>query len=196
VDLTMRFLLCIAGLGGLLYGIDTGIIAGALPLLAATAGAAWKLGPRQLGLLVAVLLVDRLGRRFLLLLGSAGISLSLALAGALFRGAGGGLGHGWLVAGCLGGFMASFAVGPGVCAWLALSELMPARIRSNGMGLALLLNQLVGTAIAAAFLPAVAARGYAAPFLAWAGCAAVYFVIVLRFLPETRGRTLEQIEGI
>jgi MFS family permease len=148
----------------------------------------------------AVLLVERKGRRFLLLAGSGGASAALALAGGLFLAAQTGamapdLLHGWLVAGCLGVFMAAFAVGPGVCAWLALSELMPARIRANGMAVALLLNQLVAAAIAAVFLPAVAAHGYAAMFFAWAGCAAAYFLIVLLFLPETRGRTLEQIEA-
>ena len=61
--------------------------------------------------------------------------------------------NGWLTAICLFCFMAFFAVGPGVCVWLALSELMPTRIRSNGMSIALLINQAVSTAIAAMFLP-------------------------------------------
>jgi len=145
---------------------------------------------------VAVILVDHKGRRFLLLAGSGGICIALVLAGALFLGAPApSERHGWLVAACLAGFMASFAVGPGVCAWLALSELMPARIRSNGMSVALLVNQLVSTAIAAAYLPMVARYGDAAMFFSWAGCAALYFLIVLRFLPETRGLSLEQIEA-
>jgi MFS family permease len=149
---------------------------------------------------VAVLLVDRKGRRFLLLVGSGGACLFLLLAAGLFLGAENGWlmpdpTHGWLLAGCLGGFMAAFAVGPGVCAWLALSELMPARIRANGMAVALLLNQLVATASAALFLPVVTRHGYAAMFFAWAACAALYFFVVLAFLPETRGRTLEAIQA-
>jgi len=44
-------------------------------------------------------------------------------------------------------------MGPGICVWLALSELMPTRIRSNGMSIALLLNEAVGTFISATFLP-------------------------------------------
>ena len=64
--------------------------------------------------------------------------------------------NGWLVAASLFIFMAFFAVGPGVCVWLALSELMPTRIRSNGMSIALLINQAVSTTIAAVFLPTVA----------------------------------------
>ena len=49
-------------------------------------------------------------------------------------------GHGWMVAIGLYLFMAFYALGPGVCVWLALSELMPTRIRSNGMSIALVLN--------------------------------------------------------
>ncbi|MGH9584172.1 MAG: MFS transporter, partial [Bryobacteraceae bacterium] len=53
--------------------------------------------------------------------------------------------HGWRVAIALYAFMAFFAIGPGVCVWLALSELMPTRIRSNGMSIALVINQIVST---------------------------------------------------
>ena len=52
-------------------------------------------------------------------------------------------------------FIAFFAVGPGVCVWLALSELMPTRIRSMGMSIALVINQLVSTTLAVVFLPVV-----------------------------------------
>lgn len=95
---------------------------------------------------------------------------------------------------CIALFIASFAVGPGVCVWLALSELMPTRIRSAGMGIALLINQGVSTAIAAVFLPVVGNYGYYAMFLFWAGCTVIYFITVTFFLPETKGKTLEEIE--
>jgi MFS family permease len=101
--------------------------------------------------------------------------------------------HGWLVLACLLGFVASFAVGPGVCVWLALSELMPTQIRSNGMSIALLLNQFVSTVIAAIFLPTVGQHGYAPMFFAWAGCTVMYFLAATFLLPETRGKTLEEI---
>jgi MFS family permease len=103
--------------------------------------------------------------------------------------------HGWLVTTCIFAFVAFFAVGPGVCVWLALSELMPTRIRSNGMSVALLINQFVSTAIAAVFLPTVGNHGYAAMFFFWAGCTVVYFLTAAFLLPETKGKTLEQIEA-
>ncbi|HEX8603915.1 MAG TPA: MFS transporter [Pseudoduganella sp.] len=101
--------------------------------------------------------------------------------------------HGWLVLACLLGFIASFAVGPGVCVWLALSELMPNRIRSNGMSVALLVNQFVSTVLAAVFLPVVGLHGYAPMFFFWAGCTVVYFLAAAFLLPETRGKSLEDI---
>jgi len=102
---------------------------------------------------------------------------------------------GWRVALTLFVFMAFYAVGPGVCVWLALSELMPTRIRSNGMSIALLLNQAVSTGIAAVFLPTVGKYGYAAMFFGFAACTVIYFITAALFLPETKGKTLEEIEA-
>ena len=102
---------------------------------------------------------------------------------------------GWLVAITLLVFMAFYAIGPGVCVWLALSELMPTRIRSNGMSIALLLNQAVATTIAAIFLPTVGKHGYAVMFFGFAACTVVYFITAAVFLPETKGKTLEEIEA-
>ena len=101
---------------------------------------------------------------------------------------------GWMVTACFVLFIAAFASGPGVCVWLALSELMPTRIRSNGMSVALLINQGVSTSIAWLFLPIVGSAGYATMFFAWAGCTVIYFITAAFFLPETKGKTLEEIE--
>ena len=101
---------------------------------------------------------------------------------------------GWLITACLALFIASYAFGPGVVVWLMLSELMPTRIRSVGMGIALLLNQGVSTLIAGVFLPVVGRYGYFAMFGFWASCTALYFLTATFFLPETKGKTLEEIE--
>ena len=103
--------------------------------------------------------------------------------------------NGWLVAITLFVFMAFYAIGPGVCVWLALSELMPTRIRSNGMSIALVLNQAVSTTIAAIFLPTVGKYGYSTMFFGFAACTVIYFVTATFFLPETKGKTLEEIEA-
>lgn len=104
-------------------------------------------------------------------------------------------GHGWFVAAAICLFVASFAIGPGVCVWLALSELMPTRIRSNGMSIALLINQFVSTSIAAVFLPTVGRHGYSTIFFFGAACTVVYFLASAFLLPETRGKTLEEIDA-
>jgi len=103
--------------------------------------------------------------------------------------------NGWLVAITLFIFMAFFAIGPGVVVWLALSELMPTRIRSNGMSIALLINQAVSTTIAAVFLPTVGKYGYSTMFFGFAACTVIYFITATIFLPETKGKTLEEIEA-
>jgi len=103
--------------------------------------------------------------------------------------------NGWMVAITLFIFMAFFAIGPGVCVWLALSELMPTRIRSNGMSIALVINQAVSTTIAAVFLPTVGKYGYSTMFFGFAACTVIYFVTATWFLPETKGKTLEEIEA-
>ena len=103
-------------------------------------------------------------------------------------------GNGWLTAILILVFIGFFAVGPGVCVWLALSELMPTRIRSNGMSIALLINQAVSTTIAATFLLVVGRYGYSTVFFAFAAFTVIFFIVVYFYLPETKGKTLEEIE--
>jgi SP family myo-inositol transporter-like MFS transporter 13 len=102
--------------------------------------------------------------------------------------------HGSMVALALFSFIAFFAVGPGVCVWLALSELMPTRIRSVGMSIALVINQLVSTTLAVLFLPVASKYGYSTIFFIFAAFTVIYFVTAAFFMPETKGKTLEEIE--
>jgi MFS family permease len=104
--------------------------------------------------------------------------------------------NGWLTAICIYSFIAFFAIGPGVCVWLALSELMPTRIRANGMSIALFLNIAISWGVAAVFLPTVGKYGYAAMFFGFAACTVIYFITATFFLPETKGKTLEEIEAV
>ncbi len=147
---------------------------------------------------VAVSLVDRKGRTFLLKMGTLGIIVGLAGVGGTFfaieHGVVASQLTGWLTAIFFMVFIAFYASGPGVCVWLALSELMPERIRANGMAIALLINQGVSTTIASVFYPWVNAVGYAWVFFTLALCTVVYFVTAAFFMPETKGKTLEEIE--
>jgi hypothetical protein len=72
---------------------------------------------------------------------------------------------------------------------------MPTRIRSNGMSITLLVNQLVSTILAGIFLPFVSKYGYSSMFFLFAAFTVVYFITIAFFLPETKGKTLEEIEA-
>ena len=98
----------------------------------------------------------------------------------------------------LGAFLAMqtfYSLGPGVCVWLVLSELMPARIRANGMATALFVNQFTAWGLASTFFPMVNAWGYGPVFFGSAVTGIFYFITVL-FIPETKGRSLEEIESL
>jgi hypothetical protein len=148
---------------------------------------------------VALGLVDRCGRKPLLKMGTLGMTAALIGVATMFllierSSVETGLFAGWATVAGVALFVASFSVGPGVVVWLALSELMPSRIRANGMSIALFVNQMVAFAIADLFLPWQKACGYAVVFYSLACFAFVYFLTAAFLLPETKGRTLEDIE--
>jgi len=145
---------------------------------------------------LACWLVDRAGRKILLMVGTLGMVVAFVGAAFVFRAvAGGWTGGGGLAVAAISLFVASFSIGPGVVVWLALSELMPDRIRANGMAVCLFVNQLVAFAIADAFLQWVEKSGYATVLFWLAGFAFAYFLVAAFLLPETKGKTLEEIEA-
>ena len=148
---------------------------------------------------LALWLVDRSGRKTLLKIGTLGMVVALVGVATMFlflerEMVAKGVVAGWATVAGIALFVASFSVGPGVVVWLALSELMPSRIRANGMAIALFVNQMVAFAIADAFLPWQKACGYAVVFYSLAFFAFLYFLTAAFLLPETKGKTLEQIE--
>ena len=149
--------------------------------------------------LVACYLVDRKGRKFLLKIGTSGIIVGLCGVGTVFHVISKGLAEASLATGIVATiflfvYIAFFAVGPGVCVWLALSELMPTRIRATGMSIAMIVNQGISATIASFFPAWVGSWGFAPVFYCLAGFTVVYFIAAAFFLPETKGRTLEEIE--
>ena len=149
---------------------------------------------------LACVFVDRKGRTFLLKLGTAGIILSLCAAGGVFVAVNQGLlakgpVAGWCVVGAVLVYIASFSIGPGVVVWLALSELMPDRIRANGMAIAMFINMMVAFLIADRMLALVEKFGYAPVLFGFAAATVIYFITAAFFLPETKGKTLAEIEA-
>ena len=149
--------------------------------------------------IVACTLVDKKGRKFLLKLGTSGIILGLCGVATTFLLISKGVVAASMTTGVIATvfffmFIAFYAVGPGVCVWLALSELMPTRIRATGMSIAMIINQGVSATIATVFPAWKDAWGFPAVFYSLAAFTIVYFIAAAFFLPETKGKTLEEIE--
>lgn len=148
----------------------------------------------------AASLVDKVGRTWLLKIGTAGMTIGLAaIGGVLLAIERFGLEPSTTTGiSCLVAFFVMqvfYALGPGICVWLVLSELMPTRIRANGMAIALFSNQFVAWGLASSFLPWVNAWGWASMFFFFAANGIIYFVVSL-FIPETKGKTLEELEHL
>ena len=148
---------------------------------------------------IAMTMVDRKGRKFLLTVGTAGVTLGLVVVGSLFLATE----HGWLAAGPVTGwiivaafviFIGGFAIGPGVCVWLAMTELMPLRFRAGGLMVAQFLAMGASYVLAQTFLPWSKAFGNSSVFLTLTIFGLMYFITVTVFLPETKGKSLEEIE--
>lgn len=102
---------------------------------------------------------------------------------------------GWLVVLALIAYISAFSIGPGVVVWLALSELMPDRIRANGMAIAMFINMMVAYYIADRLLSLALEYGYSPVLIGFACSTVVYFLTATFFLPETKGKTLAEIEA-
>ena len=150
--------------------------------------------------LVATALVDSKGRTFLLKLGTGGMTAGLLAIGAVIFliercGVAATEATGVL---CLAAFFvmqAFYALGPGICVWLVLSELMPQRIRANGMAIALFMNQFVAWGLASTFLPWVNRWGWDSMFFFFAANGVLYFLVSC-FIPETKGKSLDELEHL
>jgi sugar porter (SP) family MFS transporter len=144
--------------------------------------------------LLAITLIDTLGRRPLLLIGVLGVVISEIYLGAV---------NYFMPVSMLSGilslvgllfFILFFAIGPGVVIWLAISELFPTRVRAKGIALCLFFNSLAATGLSAFFLPLTSFFGMGCMYWMFALFGTLYFLLVLFFLPETKARSLEEIQ--
>ncbi|MDQ2737000.1 MAG: sugar porter family MFS transporter [Pseudomonadota bacterium] len=142
--------------------------------------------------MAAVRLVDRVGRRPLLLWGIAGMIVGLFLIGLSFRLHG----HlqGWLAASSLMLYVGAFAIGLGPVFWLLISEIYPLQVRGLAMSVATLTNWGFNLLVTVSFLTLVHAVGLSWTFWAYGLVSVGAWLFAKRFVPETKGRSLEQIE--
>jgi MFS family permease len=143
---------------------------------------------------IAMAFIDRLGRKTLLLIGAVGMAVSLAGAGMYY-----------LVPGLMSsagvvlfivGFIAFFAFSQGAVIWVFLAEIFPNKVRAKGQALGSFTHWIMNALIGLAF-PVVLARVGGGPiFLFFAIMMAPFFFFVWRMMPETKGRSLEELEQI
>jgi sugar porter (SP) family MFS transporter len=145
--------------------------------------------------ILAVRIIDRAGRRPLLIIGLIGMIISLALLGLVFAlGATSGA-AGLLATVCLGLYIASFAISLGPVFWLMISEIYPLRIRGTAMSVASIANWGSNWLVALTFPVLLATFGGAGSFWLFAGLGIVAWFFVYFRVPETKGRSLEEIEA-
>jgi SP family xylose:H+ symportor-like MFS transporter len=146
--------------------------------------------------LLAVAVVDRTGRKPLMIIGAIGMGVSLTALGlaAYWQ-----LFHWWSLVFVLS-YIACFAMSVGPVTWVILSEIFPTKVRGRAMGLATICLWLANYAVSQTFPmmdadPALLARyHHGLPFWVYAAFCAVLFVVVWRWVPETKGKSLEEIE--
>jgi MFS family permease len=142
---------------------------------------------------LAVRLIDRVGRRPLLLGGLIPMALSLVAIGIAFD-----LGAGpvrWIAIASLIVYVGSFAVSWGWGFWLLNAELYPLEVRGRGTGLVVMVQWVANLAVSLTFLLLIHAIGKPATFWLYAGLCAAAIVFTALYVPDTKGKSLEDIEA-
>lgn len=145
--------------------------------------------------ILAVRIIDRAGRRLLLLIGLIGMVVSLALLGFVFWLGSTSSAAGLLATICLGLYIASFAISLGPVFWLMLSEIYPLNMRGTAMSVGALSNWGSNFIVALTFPVLLTALGGAGAFWLFAAIGIVAWFFIYFWVPETKGRSLEEIEA-
>lgn len=152
-------------------------------------------------ILVATFFLDRVGRRPLLLSSTAGMIASLLM-----------LGFGltvvdrhpdmklnWAIAICIASilaYVAFFSIGLGPITWVYSSEIFPLRLRAQGVSMAVAVNRITSGVLTMTFISLYKAITIGGAFFLYAGIASAAWIFFYTFLPETRGKALEEVEAL
>lgn len=143
--------------------------------------------------IVSIRLIDRLGRRRLLFWSLGGMTVTLlVLSAAFYAGTSGQLA--WVAVLSVAAYVGFFAIGLGPVFWLLIAEIFPLALRGRAMSLATVANWVFNLIVSATFLNLVNVLGSAAAFLVYAFLSVMALLFVALIVPETKGRSLEQIE--
>jgi len=149
-----------------------------------------------LSTMIGLALIDKLGRKRLLIVGSIGMAVFLALVGFRFEGMNGGeqisTGVMWLFV----GYLLFFGPSTGAVIWVYISEIFPNRVRAKGQSLGSFTHWLMAAVVSQTFPIAAASKtiGPGNSFLFFAVCMLAQAVFVARVLPETKGVSLEAMQ--
>lgn len=138
---------------------------------------------------IALSLIDRFGRRTLLLVGSVGLAICLAAIATIFHFKQ----HQQLLLVFLVGYVAFFAFSQGAVIWVYLSEIFPDRVRAQGQSLGSSTHWIMNAIVSAAF-PVIATQSQSGPFFVFLVMVILQLVVVWVFFPETSGVRLEDIQ--
>jgi sugar porter (SP) family MFS transporter len=139
--------------------------------------------------LVAMTLIDKLGRKKLLLSGTAGVCIFLTVIGQVFRSGS----HGTWLIWLLIGFMGCFAISQGAVIWVYMSEVFPTRVRAKGQAIGTSTLWVMNALISAVF-PVLAARSTATPFFFFGAMMFLDVLLIASIYPDTTGVSLELLE--
>jgi MFS family permease len=143
---------------------------------------------------IAILLLDRLGRRVFLLIGTIGLTVALVILGAFFYSATLQADAPWLSLVALVVYIACFAMGLGPVFWLMISEIFPLELRGPAMALCTVANWSFNFIVSYTFLTLVGDLGKAGTFWLYAVVGVIAVIFFARLVPETKGRSLEEIQ--
>jgi hypothetical protein len=146
-------------------------------------------GTNLLFTMIAMSVIDKIGRKILLLVGAVGTAVCLGGVAAIMISQS----HENLLVWLLIGYIAFFAFSQGAVIWVYLSEVFPTSVRANGQSLGSFTHWVMNAAISWSF-PVIAHSSKGAPFVFFSAMMALQFVIVLLFYPETKGVTLEDMQ--
>jgi SP family arabinose:H+ symporter-like MFS transporter len=179
----------LSGINAILYYVNDIFSSGGFSGLSADKQAVIIGAMNLVATLLAMSVIDKLGRRTLLLIGSVGTAVCLAGVAAIFLSNSHQSDLVWLLV----GFIFFFAISQGAVIWVYISEVFPTRVRSKGQSLGSSSHWIMNAIITKAF-PSIAAVSAGAPFIFFSAMMALQFFVVIAFYPETKGVTLEAMQ--
>jgi len=179
----------LSGINAILYYLNDIFAAAGFSRVSSNLQAVAVGGMNLLATLLGMALIDRVGRKMLLLIGSVGTAICLALVSFIFFVHL----HQAMLLWALLAYIAFFAVSQGAVIWVYISEVFPTRVRGKGQSLGSGTHWIMNAMLSGIF-PVIAARSGAYPFAFFASMMLLQFIVVLLFFPETKRVSLEELQ--